>query len=294
MTASAGTLFVVATPIGNLEDLTFRALRTLREVDVVAAEDTRRTAKLLAHYEVRTPLLSVREHNEAREAPRLIDRLRAGASIALVTDAGTPGISDPGARVVRAVRDAGLKVVPVPGPSAVTAALSVAGCPADEFIFRGFPPPAGASRTAWFDDLASDPRPSVFFEAPHRVERTTGELRAKLSGREAFIFRELTKIHEECIHIATHDNSSISPIARGEFVIVVSGMQSEASARVFEASHAMTRAISIVGHLTDCEIVTREEAIVMAAALAGVRPSVLKRAVKETRYSGRKPSGEVT
>src|SRR4249919_900590 len=123
----AGTLFVVATPIGNLEDLTFRALRTLREVDLVAAEDTRRTSKLLAHYEIRKPLVSLREHNETRETPRLLDRIEKGEQVALVSDAGTPGIADPGAGLVRAAHERGLKVVPIPGPSAVAAVMSVSG-----------------------------------------------------------------------------------------------------------------------------------------------------------------------
>ena len=131
MTSAPGTLYVVATPIGNLEDLTFRALRVLREVDLIAAEDTRRTSKLLARYEIRKPLISVREHNELREADRLMARLTAGENVALVSDAGTPGIADPGARLVRAVRTRGLKVVPIPGPSAVAAAMSVAGLVAD-------------------------------------------------------------------------------------------------------------------------------------------------------------------
>jgi 16S rRNA (cytidine1402-2'-O)-methyltransferase len=294
MTASAGTLFVVATPIGNLEDLTFRALRTLREVDVIAAEDTRRTAKLLAHYEVRTPLMSVREHNEAREAPRLIERLKGGASIALVTDAGTPGISDPGARVVRAVREAGLKVVPIPGPSAVTAALSVAGCAADEFIFRGFPPPAGPKRAAWFDDLASDPRLSVFFEAPHRVERTMRELEDRRGGREIYIFRELTKIYEEIQYSIEINNFPYSQINKGEFVFIVSGRDPSVVASNDQTSTSMTRAVNIVGQITKSCGFNREDAIIMAAALVGVRPATLKRAVKSANYSVKTPNDSTT
>ncbi len=294
MTVSAGTLFVVATPIGNLEDLTFRALRTLREVDVIAAEDTRRTAKLLAHYEVRTPLMSVREHNEAREAPRLVERLKNGASIALVTDAGTPGISDPGARVVRAVRESGLKVVPIPGPSAVTAALSVSGCSADEFIFRGFPPPAGPKRVAWFDDLASDPRPSVFFEAPHRVERTTRELEGRLGHRDAYSFRELTKIHEESLKIIHDYNLVMEDIKKGEFVFVVFGADADKPESDSMTSEAMTKAIETVGHLTSQCGFLNTDAVTMAAAVAGVRASTLKRAVKAARYSVKTPSVSTT
>ena len=195
----AGMLFVVATPIGNLEDLTFRARRTLQEVDLVAAEDTRRTLKLLTHYDIRKPLLSLREHNEAREAVRLVSRMLAGESIALVSDAGTPAIADPGARLVRAARDAGIRVVPIPGPSAITAALSIAGFSGDTFVFLGFPPAGGAAREGWFDTLAAETRLSVCFESPHRIDRTLRDLRDRSITRPIIINRELTKINEESI-----------------------------------------------------------------------------------------------
>ena len=151
-----GLLFVVATPVGNLEDLTFRALRVLREVDLIAAEDTRRTAKLLAHYDVRTSVVSLHEHNEFREAPRLVRRLESGTNIAVVSDAGTPAIADPGARLVRLARAHGIKVVPIPGASAVTAALSVAGVTEPEFVFAGFPPSHGKAREDWFEGLEGE------------------------------------------------------------------------------------------------------------------------------------------
>src|SRR5688572_7989980 len=160
----AGTLFVVATPIGNLEDLSFRALRTLKEVDLIAAEDTRRTAKLLAHYAIRKPMVSLREHNERRETPKLLARLQAGSSVALVSDAGTPGVSDPGQHLVRSAREAGIAVSPIPGPSAVMAALSASGEPGDEFVFMGFIPRSGALRTRWLAALQAEPRTVVFFE----------------------------------------------------------------------------------------------------------------------------------
>src|SRR5918993_3395259 len=147
----AGTLFVVATPIGNLEDITLRALRILKEVDLVAAEDTRRTGNLLRHYGIRTPLISLHEHNEHQRGEDLVQRLRAGSAIAVVSDAGTPSISDPGARLVRAARDAGLRVDPVPGPSAITAALSASGLNVDKFAFAGFPPVRSSDRKKWFD-----------------------------------------------------------------------------------------------------------------------------------------------
>ena len=217
----APSLFVVATPIGNLEDVTLRALRVLKAVDAILAEDTRRTSKLLAHYAIRKPLVSVREHNEQRETPRAIARLARGESLALVTDAGTPGIADPGTRLVRAVREAGYLVVPIPGPSAVTAALSVAGFAADEFVFMGFPPPTGAARTDWMNRLTLEPRTVVFFEAPHRIKAALGHISELNPGRELIICREITKLHETITYIADSVHGKIELSAKGEFVVVV-------------------------------------------------------------------------
>ena len=217
----AGTLYVVATPIGNLEDLTFRALRILGEVELIAAEDTRRTAKLLAHYKVRRPLVSLREHNEVREASRLVGLLQAGKSIALVSDAGTPAIADPGARLVSAARQAGVPVVPVPGPSAVAAAVSVSGFALNEFVFMGFPPRSGTARTDWFERVATDPRTVVFFEAPHRIRRTLQDGSAYWGIRQIMVIREMTKLHESYV---VHPSSGSFPevsAARGEFTIVL-------------------------------------------------------------------------
>jgi 16S rRNA (cytidine1402-2'-O)-methyltransferase len=214
-----GTLFVVATPIGNLEDLTFRAPRTLREVDLIAAEDTRRTAKLLAHYEIRKSMVSLRQHNETRETPRLIERLVAGASIALVSDAGTPTISDPGATLVRAAHERGLRVVPIPGPSAVAAVLSVSGARGDQFVFMGFPPSSGEARDRWFHQIGRESRVVVFFEAPHRIRRTLSELDEYVK-RPIIIGRELTKAREQLVvKTNTSDLYYISDI--GEFACVV-------------------------------------------------------------------------
>ena len=213
-----GTLFVVGTPIGNLEDLTFRALRVLREVDRIAAEDTRRTAHLLARYEVRKPVVSLREHNELRETPRLVARLQSGESIALVSDAGTPGISDPGARLVAACRQEGVPIVAIPGPSAVTAALSISGFAADHFAFMGFPPSSGKARQLWLTRLADETRPVVFFESPHRIVRTIEDLCSV--KRPIVIHRELTKIHE--ISTVCHNTGPIQSIVeKGEYTIVV-------------------------------------------------------------------------
>ncbi|HYN10837.1 MAG TPA: 16S rRNA (cytidine(1402)-2'-O)-methyltransferase [Vicinamibacterales bacterium] len=211
-------LFVVATPIGNLEDLSFRALRTLKEADLIAAEDTRRTSKLLAHYEIRRPVISLREHNEARETPRIISRLEKGEAIALVSDAGTPGISDPGARLVRAVRERGFQVVPIPGPSAISAALSASGFPGDEFVFMGFPPRSGEARQDWLTRLNEETRTVVFFESPHRIRRTLSDLQPDLVTRQIVVGRELTKVHEELVD---SPNKEPKMAEVGEFTVVV-------------------------------------------------------------------------
>ena len=196
--SGTGTLFVVATPIGNLEDITLRALRVLREPDVVAAEDTRRSGNLLRHYEISTPLLSLHEHNERERIPQILDRLGAGESVALVSDAGTPGISDPGAEVVRAARAAGFGVIPVPGPSAVAAIMSVAGTLASPVTFLGFVPFKSKARTRWVEAVAELPSHAVVcFESPHRLRQTLAELGLILGNRPILVGRELTKIHEE-------------------------------------------------------------------------------------------------
>src|SRR3954465_13602822 len=161
-----GTLFVVATPIGNLEDITLRALRVLREVAIIAAEDTRRTAHLLARHAIATPTTSLHEHNESAKSPSLVARLQNGERIALVSDAGTPTVSDPGGRLIRAAIDAGIRFEPIPGPSAILAALTVSGLPTDTFTFLGFPPTRSKDRKAWFDRLQTVGGTVVFFEAP--------------------------------------------------------------------------------------------------------------------------------
>jgi len=193
----AGTLYIVGTPIGNLEDVTMRALRVLREVDLIAAEDTRRTARLLQHYSIATPTTSLHEHNEHARAGGLIARLRGGASIALVSDAGMPLVSDPGALLVKAARAAGIPVRVVPGPSAVTAVLAGAGI-SGGFAFLGFPPRSGKARQAWLDKIGhiTIDLPVVFFEAPHRVAQTMAAIANKLGNRPIVAARELTKIHE--------------------------------------------------------------------------------------------------
>src|SRR5215471_3177599 len=195
-----GLLYLVATPIGNLEDITYRAVRILGEADVIACEDTRQTRKLLDHYGIQKPLVSYYEHNESRRAQELVTKLKSGATIAQVSDAGMPGISDPGYRVVKLALEHGIRVVPIPGPSALVAALAASGLPTDAFEFRGFlPAKAGQRRTA-LEQMRRLEHTVVFYEAPHRIEETMEDIVQILGGRRPVVIaRELTKLHEEFI-----------------------------------------------------------------------------------------------
>jgi 16S rRNA (cytidine1402-2'-O)-methyltransferase len=223
-----GTLYVVATPLGNLGDISRRALEVLGQVDLVAAEDTRHTAKLLTHFGIATPQLSLHEHNEQERAGQVVSRLRAGTSIALVSDAGTPLISDPGYRLVREARAAGVKVVPVPGPSAVIAALSVSGLPTDRFAFEGFPAAKAGARRRQFDALATEARTLVFYESSHRIGASLADMRDAFGPeREAVLARELTKTFEQ-VHAAPLGAlvewlEADANRQRGEFVVMVEG-----------------------------------------------------------------------
>ena len=216
-----GVLYVVATPIGNLEDVTFRAIRVLREVALIAAEDTRRTARLLQHYSISTPTTSLHEHNERSRTPSLIDRLTRGESIALVSDAGTPSVSDPGAFLVAAAHAAGIRVEPIPGPSAALAVLSASGLPSTQVLFVGFPPSRALARKQWIESLRDEPRAVVFFEAPHRIRDTLADLLAILGDRIIAVGREMTKAHEELVvkPISIYIEQLGEP--RGEFAIVL-------------------------------------------------------------------------
>src|SRR5579863_4022720 len=195
-----GVLYIVATPIGNLEDITYRATRILKEVDVIACEDTRQTRKLLDHYGIEKPLVSYHEHNETQRAQELIARIKAGATVAQVSDAGMPGISDPGYRVVKLALESGIRVVPIPGPSALIAALAAGGLPTDTFEFHGFlPAKAGQRRTA-LEDIRSVQHTVVFYEAPHRIAESLEDVADVLGKqRPVVIARELTKVYEEFI-----------------------------------------------------------------------------------------------
>lgn len=226
MTSPAGRLYVVSTPIGNLGDLSARAVEVLRSVHAVLAEDTRHSRHLLEHYEIDTPVVSHHEHNEARETPRIIERLGGGESFALVSDAGTPLISDPGARLVRAALDAGIAVVPVPGASALLAALVASGLDAERFTFFGFLPRKGRERTEALGALESLAHTAVLYEAPGRVADTLAELERHGAGeREVAVARELTKQFEEMRRgtVAELARYYADAPPRGEVVIVLAG-----------------------------------------------------------------------
>ena len=233
----SGTLYVVATPIGNLEDLTPRARETLASVDLVAAEDTRHTRRLLSHIGADSALMALHEHNEERAVHKLIEALENGKDVALVSDAGTPLVSDPGYRLVRVAHEQAIRVVPIPGASAVTAALSVAGLPTDRFCFEGFAPSRRAARRKWLAALAAEPRTLVLYESVHRIGDCLADL-VDIFGaeREAFVGRELTKLHEQCVHrplgALQHLLDDGEIVGKGEFVIVVAGASEDRESAV--------------------------------------------------------------
>lgn len=240
----SGTLFVVATPIGNREDLSPRARKTLENVDLIAAEDTRHTGRLLSHFGVKTPLFALHDHNEAKVVATLIADLQAGKSIALVSDAGTPLISDPGYRLVASAHAESIRVTPIAGPSATTAALSAAGLPTDRYCFEGFLPSKKKSRRERLAALSSEPRSLVLFESVHRIRDSLEDLVAAFGAdRDAFIGRELSKMHEQCVRgplaelLRQVDAGDIP--SKGEFVLVVTG-SSEASTSSFEVDQLLT------------------------------------------------------
>jgi len=221
--AGTGCLYLVATPIGNLEDITLRAIRILKEADIIACEDTRQTQKLLHHYGIRKEMVSYHEHNELTRSPELAIELEQGAKIALVSDAGTPGISDPGHRLVTLCLRHHIPVVPIPGPSALVAALAASGLPTDEFLFVGFLPPRAGARRKALDALKAESRTLIFYEAPHRVVETLADATEILGPRPAVIAREVTKIHEEFLRGPLTEllESARKRAPRGEITLLI-------------------------------------------------------------------------
>jgi 16S rRNA (cytidine1402-2'-O)-methyltransferase len=221
-----GSLTLVATPIGNLADITLRALDVLKTVNVILAEDTRHSRKLLSHYAINTPLIAYHDHNEAKVTPMLVERLQRGEKMALITDAGTPGISDPGFYLVRAALAAGIEVTTTPGPSALLAALTLSGFPCETFIFVGFTPKKPGELAKMVDELAAEPRTTVFYVAPHQLRKVIDAIADRLPDREMAVARELTKLHESVLRgTAAELQMKFAPtMPRGEFVLVVKGI----------------------------------------------------------------------
>lgn len=286
---AGGALYVVATPIGNLADLSARAAELLASVDLILAEDTRHSARLLEHYGIATRCRSFHEHNEARQVAQVVERIAAGARVALISDAGTPLISDPGFRLVTALRARGEKVIPVPGPSAVMGALSVAGLPTDRFCFEGFLPTRASARRRLLAELANEPRTMVFFESPRRVLAAVTDLAAELGEqRPAALARELTKIHETvvvgtlaelCRWLETHAEQQ-----RGEFVVVVGGAPGGGAQTAPESSDALLQVL--------IEELPLKQAVAVAARITGGKRNTLyQRALALSRArSGEAPA----
>jgi len=248
---TAGTLFIIATPIGNLADLSPRALDTLRGVSAICAEDTRHTRQMLAHFGIDTPLLALHEHNEDAIATRVVERILGGDSLALVSDAGTPLVSDPGFRLVRSARAAGVRVSPIPGACAAIAALSVAGLPSDRFVFEGFLPAKSSARRERLATLASEARTLVFYESSHRIAESLADMRAVLGdARLAVVARELTKLFETVLDgtlAELHAQVEADPNQRkGEFVVTVHGAGSDEEAQLIQGRQLYAK---LSGHL---------------------------------------------
>jgi 16S rRNA (cytidine1402-2'-O)-methyltransferase len=277
----ASTLFLVATPIGNLEDISLRALRVLREVSLVAAEDTRRTAKLLSHYDIHTRTTSFYEQVEREKTPRLLEHLASGHNLALVSDAGTPGISDPGYRLTVAAIEAGFRVEAVPGASAVLAALVPSGLPTSTFSFAGFAPPRSQARERWLAALASRTETLVFFEAPHRIRETLSAVLRILGDRPIALGRELTKMHEEVVRGTVSAVLADLPLPRGEFTVVLGGATEN---RTAPARNPDLGSLSVVfSQMTESGGLSRREAVRKLAAQYGVSSRELYAALERAK-----------
>ena len=273
---TSGTLYIVATPIGNLEDITLRAIRVLKEADLVAAEDTRHTRHLLDRYQIDTQLTSYHDHNKEEKAPVLVARMLEGKSVALVSDAGTPGISDPGYFLINLAIDRKIPVVPIPGATAAIAALSVSGMPTDRFLFEGFLPAKHLARLKRLQELSKEERTIIFYEAPHKIIRAVADMLAVLSDRRAVITRELTKIHEETIRGTLSEclKRLQEGTIKGEFTVILHGATKEPLQQDIDTAEYLKNLILHRG-------LSKKEAISAAAEELGVpKKDVYKESLK--------------
>jgi len=273
---TSGILYIVATPIGNLEDITLRAIRVLKEADLVAAEDTRHTRHLLDRYQIDTQLTSYHDHNKEEKAPVLVARMLEGKSVALVSDAGTPGISDPGYFLINLAIDRKIPVVPIPGATAAIAALSVSGMPTDRFLFEGFLPAKHLARLKRLQELSKEERTIIFYEAPHKIIRAVADMLAVLSDRRAVITRELTKIHEETIRGTLSEclKRLQEGTIKGEFTVILHGATKEPLQRDIDTAEYLKNLILHRG-------LSKKEAISAAAEELGMpKKDVYKESLK--------------
>ena len=263
-----GKLYIVATPIGNLEDITLRALRILKEVDLIACEDTRHTRKLLTHFDIHKPLISYHEHNERTRSKELIQELSAGKNVVIVSDAGTPGISDPGSSVISEAIAAGIEVIPIPGPSALVTALIASGLPTDEFRFVGFLPAKSSARRAKLQELTVECVTLIFYESPHRLRQMLDDLHQVFGDRKVVVARELTKLHEQFKRsVLSEIASDLSDEAiRGEYVILVEGSTAVPRAPIGTVVEQVNALILESG-------LTKKDAIKQVAKLNGLSKS---------------------
>ncbi|WP_394271988.1 16S rRNA (cytidine(1402)-2'-O)-methyltransferase [Butyricicoccus sp.] len=268
-----GTLYLVGTPIGNLEDLTYRAVRILKEVDFVAAEDTRVSGKLLHYLEISKPLVSYHEHNRKQRGPELVQRMLAGETCALVTDAGMPAVSDPGEDLANLCHEAGIPVIPVPGACAAVCALAQSGLPSGKWCFEGFLPTAGKQRRERLEVLKKEPRTCIVYEAPHRLRMTLRDLAEALGERRVSLARELTKLHEECLRMTLPEAAAYyeEQEPRGEYVLVIEGAQDNPEQ---SAANQMAQAIQLTEELTAAGLTLRD-AVKQAAKQTGARKNQL-------------------
>ncbi len=281
----SGTLYVVATPIGNLEDITLRALRVLREVNVIAAEDTRRTARLLSHHAITGRTVSFHEHNTRSRVPRLIARLEAGESVAIVTDAGTPGVSDPGLELVQAAIERGIAIDPIPGASAPLAALIASGFPMVPFTVFGFAPSRSKARLEWLTAVAQTPHTFSFFEAPHRIQQTLGQAAGLFGERPIIAARELTKLHQEFLRGTASELAKHISQARGEFTMIVGPAVKQQESN--EVCFTDDQVVNEFGRITNSGVCSRRAAIKQLAKKSGRTAKDVYSVIERSKTIGR-------